>query len=210
MIRFPLAVWGLIAANVVFFCQELLVPSPELFINSFALIPYDLSRNITLPPPSPPFPGFTLITSQFLHDGILHIAANMLFLFVFGPEVECLTGTLRFIVFYVLCGVFAGIAQYSIFPMSHLPSIGASGAIAAVLGAYILQFPTNRVRASVIALWAVAQCIHGFGALSSHVLSEQGGRIAYFAHIGGFLSGVFLIRFFATRTPEGKRRIRCA
>jgi membrane associated rhomboid family serine protease len=198
------------AMNVACFCQELLAPSPAVFINSFAFIPYDLSRNITLPPPSPPLPCFTLITSQFLHDGILHIGANMLFLFVFGPDVECLTGALRFIVFYLLCGVFAGIAQYSMFPMSHIPSIGASGAIAAVLGAYILRFPTNRVRALVIGLWAVAQCMHGFGALSSHVLSEQGGRIAYFAHIGGFLSGVFLIRFFATRTPEGNRRARCA
>jgi membrane associated rhomboid family serine protease len=223
--RFPLAVWALIAFNIYVFFQEASAPNPEAFINSFALVPYDLARDIALSPPAPPSPLFTLLTSQFLHDGMLHIASNMLFLFVFGPEVERLTGTLRFTAFYLLCGILAALAQFSVAPLSHVPSIGASGAVAGVLGAYVLKFPTNHVRTIVpigclpivvsipailvIGLWALTQFMHGFGAISPHVLSAQGGRIAYFAHIGGFLAGVFLIGFFSTRTFKGSRRSRC-
>ncbi|HTV74505.1 MAG TPA: rhomboid family intramembrane serine protease [Candidatus Acidoferrales bacterium] len=209
----PLAVLGIIGLNIWVFVLETNAAHPNAFINSFALIPYDLTRDIVLAPPSPPSPWLTLITSQFLHDGLLHIGSNMLFLFVFGPEVEALTGGIRFVWFYLTCGVLAGLAQLSVMPMSHVPSIGASGAIAGVLGAYLLHFPTHRVQTIipigcfplflrlpallVIGLWAVTQFMHGFGTLSTRVLSEQGGGIAYFAHIGGFLSGVLLIGFFA-------------
>jgi membrane associated rhomboid family serine protease len=215
--RFPVAVWALIAVNVYVFFQESSVGNPEAFVNAFALIPYNLTRNIVLVPPAPPAPWFTLLTSQFLHDGLLHIAANMLFLFVFGPMVEGLMGPLQFTAFYLLCGMLAALAQCSVAPMSHVPLIGASGAIAGVLGAYVLKFPTNHVRAIVpigcfplvvsvpallvIGLWALTQFMYGFGA--------HGGRVAYFAHIGGFLSGVFLIGFFATRMPKRRRRSRC-
>jgi membrane associated rhomboid family serine protease len=208
----PLAVLAIIGLNVCVFMLETSAAHPNAFINSFALIPYDLTRDIVLAPPSPPSPWLTLITSQFLHDGLLHIGSNMLFLFVFGPEVEALTGSTRFVLFYLTCGVLAGLAQLSVMPTSHVPSIGASGAIAGVLGAYLLHFPKNRVQTIVpigcfplflrvpavlvIGLWAVTQFMHGFGTLSTRVLSEQGGGIAYFAHIGGFLAGVLLVGFF--------------
>lgn len=223
--RFPLAVLSIIALNVYVFYQETSARNPEAFINGFALIPYDLSRNIALPPPAASSPWFTLVTSQFLHDGFLHIAGNMLFLYVFGPEVERITGTLRFTAFYLTCGALAATAQFSVDPMSHVPSIGASGAIAGVLGAYLLKFPTNHVRTIVpigcfplvvsvpallvIGLWALTQFMHGFGTISPDVLSAQGGRIAYFAHIGGFLAGIFLIGFFTSHSSKRRRRIRC-
>ena len=94
-----------------------------------------------LAPPSPPVPALTIVTSMFLHGSILHIGFNMLFLFVFGPAVEHLCGHVRFLAFYLLCGIAGGIAQIAIGPGSHVPAIGASGAIAGVLGAYLVNFP---------------------------------------------------------------------
>jgi membrane associated rhomboid family serine protease len=146
---------------------------------------------------------------------VLHIFFNMLFLLVFGPQVEYAMGPVRFVVFYLACGVLGGIAQISIVPGSHVPGIGASGAIAGILGAYILHFPTHDVRAIVripafvvIGVWAAVQFVHGFGTLSSRALSEQGGGTAYFAHIGGFLAGVLLGALLIRPTadaPQGPR-----
>ncbi|MBD5655051.1 MAG: rhomboid family intramembrane serine protease [Candidatus Eremiobacteraeota bacterium] len=139
--------------------------------------------------------AMTLLTSQFLHGSVLHIFFNMLFLAAFGPQVEYVTGHVRFVILYLLCGVLGGIAQISVMPGSHVPGLGASGAIAGILGAYIVRFPTHRVgrvpALVVIGLWAAIQFVHGFGALSSRA-SDQAGGTAYFAHIGGFLAGVFL------------------
>ncbi len=162
--------------------------------------------------PAPPTLG-TLVTAQFLHGSSVHLFFNMLFLLVFGPEIEVLTGWARFIAFYLSCGILGGLADVSVMPGSHVPEIGASGAIAGVLGAYIVRFPTRGLETIgplrglppffrlpaflVIGLWAGAQCVHGFGLLSERVLSEQGGGIAYFAHIGGFLAGLFTISLFA-------------
>jgi membrane associated rhomboid family serine protease len=223
---FPIAVYGLIALNVAVFLQETAFPQAgarEAFIDAYALIPFDVTHGVQLDPPAPPT-LLTLITSQFLHGSILHIFFNMLFLLVFGPEIEYLTGHLRFIAFYLLCGVLGNVAETAVLANSHVPGIGASGAIAGVLGAYILRFPTNGVETLlpvgcfplflrlpaylVIGIWALTQFIHGFGTLSTRVLSEQGGGTAYFAHIGGFLSGIFLIGLFAVRAPLPGRRYR--
>ncbi len=214
---FPLAVYTIVAVNVAVFFRELATPNADAVINGLALIPYNVTHAIQLDPPAAPTLA-TLVTSQFLHGGFLHIFFNMLFLVVFGPEVEHLTGHLRFFAFYLLCGVIGGLAQLLTTPVSHVPSVGASGAIAGVLGAYILAFPTNSVRtvvpigcfpvflrlpaALVIGLWALVQFVHGYGAISTRVLSEQGGGVAYFAHIGGFLAGVFLIGLFRIRDLE--------
>jgi membrane associated rhomboid family serine protease len=216
---FPIAVYALVALNVAVFFKELAVPNADAFINGLALIPYDLTHAIQLEAGAPTV--VTLVTSQFLHGGFLHIFFNMLFLVVFGPEVEHLTGHVRFVAFYLICGVIGGLAQLLTTPDSHVPSVGASGAIAGVLGAYILSFPTNSVRtvvpigcfpvllrlpaALVIGLWAIVQFVHGYGAISTRVLSEQGGGVAYFAHIGGFLAGVFLIGLFRVREPDPPR-----
>jgi membrane associated rhomboid family serine protease len=220
---FPIAVYAIVALNVAVFFKELAAPDADAFINGLALIPYDLTHAIQLDPPAAPTLA-TLLTSQFLHGGFLHIFFNMLFLVVFGPEVEHLTGHVRFVAFYLICGIVGGLAQIVTTPDSHVPSVGASGAIAGVLGAYILSFPTNSVRtvvpigcfpvllrlpaALVIGLWAIVQFVHGYGAISTHVLSERGGGVAYFAHIGGFLAGVFMIGAFKIRQSSPRLRYR--
>lgn len=214
---FPWVVYSLIVANIVVFVRELGVPNPDAFINSFAAIPYDITHSVTLAPPSPPIPAFTLLTSMFLHGSILHISFNMLFLFVFGPDIEYVCGHVRFLAFYLIVGLAGGIAQLSIGPGSHIPAIGASGAIAGVLGAYLINFPRASVNTIVpigcfplllrlpavlvIGLWAATQFIHGFGAITDRVASEQGGT-AYFAHIGGFCAGILLIGLFRIRSGQ--------
>jgi membrane associated rhomboid family serine protease len=219
----PVAVYAIVAVNVAVFVHEIEIANSdarEAFVNAYALIPFDLTHGVHIHNAAAPTAA-TLITSQFLHGSVLHIAFNMLFLAVFGPDVEYVTGHLRFVAFYLACGVLGGLAQVSAGPGSHVASIGASGAIAGVLGAYIVRFPTSNVATLipigcfplflrlpaivVIGLWALVQFMHGFGSMSSRVLSEQGGGIAYFAHIGGFLSGIFLIELLG-----GSRRNRRA
>ncbi|GAC1417071.1 MAG: rhomboid family intramembrane serine protease [Candidatus Velthaea sp.] len=212
---FPWVVYALIVANLYVFVQELGAPNTDSFINAFAAIPYDITNNVVLASPSPQLPFLTIFTSMFLHGSVLHILFNMLFLFVFGPDIEYLCGHFRFLAFYLLCGVAGGLGQISIGPGSHIPAIGASGAIAGVLGAYLINFPTARVNTIVpigcfplflrlpavlvIGLWAATQFLHGFGALTDKVASEQGGT-AYFAHIGGFCAGVLLIGLLRIRS----------
>src|SRR6185312_6756567 len=140
---------------------------------------------IALAAPSPAIPALTIVTSMFLHGSVLHIAFNMLFLFVFGPEIEFLCGHLRFAVLYLVCGIAGGIAQIAMGPGSHVPAIGASGAIAGILGAYLVRFPTAPINtivpigcfplflrlpaALVIGMWALGQFLNGFGSLSDKI-----------------------------------------
>jgi membrane associated rhomboid family serine protease len=205
---FPFVVYALIAVNVWVFVQELQAPDLNRFLDAFAMIPYDVTHDVVLAPPSPPIPALTLVTSLFLHGGLLHIGFNLLFLFVFGPQVEALCGHLRFLVYYLLCGIAGGIAMIVIGPGSHVPTIGASGAIAGVLGGYLVNFPLARIRTIVpigcfplflqlpallvIGVWALVQFVTGFDALNARAAESQGGT-AYFAHIGGFCAGVLLI-----------------
>lgn len=216
---FPLVVYGLIALNVCVFFQEVSAPDPDRFINAFATIPYDVTHDVVLAPPSPPFPPLTIVTSMFLHGGVLHIGFNVLFLFVFGPAVESLCGHARFLAFYLLCGVAGGIAQIAVGPGSHVPALGASGAIAGVLGAYIVNYPFARINTIVpigcfplflrlpallvIGLWAAVQFVTGFGSISDRAAESQGGT-AYFAHIGGFCAGVLLIQVLKNRSAAGR------
>jgi membrane associated rhomboid family serine protease len=211
---FPLITYSLIAINIGVFVQELHAPDIDRFINAFATIPYDITHGIVLAPPSPPFPPLTIVTAMFLHGGWLHIGFNMLFLFVFGPAIESLCGHMRFLIYYLLCGIAGGIAQVAIGPDSHVPELGASGAIAGILGGYLVRFPFASVRTiiplgfiplffrlpalAVIGIWAVIQFVSGFGALSGHAAQSQGGT-AYFAHIGGFCAGVLLIGVMSSR-----------
>jgi membrane associated rhomboid family serine protease len=142
----------------------------------------------------------------------------MLFLFVFGPMIEYLCGPVRYLVLYLICGVIGNVAQAAVMPGSHVPSIGASGAIAGILGAYLVNFPINRINTLIviviipifvrvpalliIGLWAATQFFNGFGAVSTTVADQSGG-IAYFTHIGGFLAGVILIGLLRRRTLRG-------
>lgn len=167
-----------------------------------------------------PIPVFlTLITSMFMHGGLAHIFGNMLFLFIFGDNIEDRVGHFRYLIFYLVCGVLAGLAHVfstAIFAGDNtasllVPSLGASGAISGVLGAYILLFPTKRVTVLIswfitqvpafiaIGLWFVFQLISGLGMLGSG--SQQGG-VAYAAHIGGFIAGLALIKIFEIGRPR--------
>jgi len=210
----PFVVYLLIAANVYVFTLEARAPDIDRFINLFATIPYDITHGIVLAPPSPPIPLLTIVTAMFMHASILHIAFNMLFLFVFGPVIEYICGHLRFALLYLACGIAGGIAQVASAPGSHVPELGASGAIAGILGAYIVTYPTARINTIVpigcfplflrlpalivIGLWAVTQFISGFGLLSDRV-SDAADSTAYFAHIGGFALGVIAIGLFRRR-----------
>lgn len=155
----------------------------------------------------------TLITSMFMHGGLAHIGGNMLYLWIFGDNLENVMGHLRYLLFYLLCGVLAGLSHVlatSFLNQSTLvPSLGASGAISGVLGGYILLFPTRRVRVwfilgfwavpafLAVGIWFVFQVINGVGALGG----EEASGIAYAAHIGGFIAGLVLVKFFA-REPR--------
>ena len=220
MLPVPIVVYALVAINLFVYVQETLAADPDRFVNAFAAIPFDITHGIVLAPPSPVYPALTLVTAMFLHASLLHIGFNMLVLFAFGPEIEYLCGHVRFVVFYLLAGIAGNLAQLSIDPASHVPAIGASGAIAGVLGAYLVNFPTGRINTVVpaglpgflrlpavllIGVWAAVQFVHGFGSLSSRVSSDEGATTAYFAHIGGFLIGILTIGFFKIRRSTARR-----
>ena len=218
---FPFVTYALIAANIVAFAFELSAAYPEAFVNNYAAIPFDLTHDVQLPYPSPHPTVLTLITSQFLHGGFLHLGFNMLFLYIFGPQIEEECGHFPYLAFYLICGAIGGMTQTLVDPGSHVPQIGASGAIAGVLGAYIVSYPTNSIATLVplgfipiflrvpavlvIGVWAAVQFMHGFGAVTPNVRSEQGGGIAYFAHIGGFLAGALGIALFRRRRVPPRR-----
>ncbi|MBV8355287.1 MAG: rhomboid family intramembrane serine protease [Candidatus Eremiobacteraeota bacterium] len=219
---FPFITYGLIAANVLVFIQEISVAKPDAFINAYAAIPYDITHGVVLASPSPPIPALTLVTSMFVHAGLAHIFFNMLFLLVFGPDVEYACGHVGYLVYYFVCGIIGGLTQVFIDPGSHVPAIGASGAIAGVLGGYILTYPTSSIRTIVpigcfplflrvpavllIGLWAGSQFLSGWGTISQRALHSQTGGTAYFAHIGGFASGAILIGLFRRRTTPRRYR----
>jgi len=199
--RFPMVTVILIVLNVIVFVFELMLPS-ESMLDSFAytwgLVPYELMQ-LDL------WAIMTVFTSMFLHGGFMHLASNMLYLWIFGDNIEFALGSFRFIIFYLLCGIGAALGQVLIDPISTVPMIGASGAISGVLGAYLLLYPRAEVETLVFLGYFVrlirlpALVVLGlwiFLQLSSGLLSlgmEATGGVAFFAHIGGFLSGLALV-----------------
>ncbi|MEO1208201.1 MAG: rhomboid family intramembrane serine protease [Cyanobacteria bacterium J06638_20] len=210
----PYVTYTLIAINVLVFLHELTLSPPELeqFFQTWAIVPRQLTADFFSGGAlrSAPFPEWvTLISSQFLHGGFAHVAGNMLYLWIFGNNVEDKLGHGKFLAFYLLCGALAGLTQWFFSTGSVIPSLGASGAIAGVMGAYILRFP----RASILTLvplgiilfpfripavfflgfWFVMQALYGIASLgvSTSVGMESGG-IAYWAHAGGFVFGALL------------------
>jgi len=192
----PLVTYALIVLNVLFFFVE--QSGGEAFIVRWAFVPRRFSAN-----PAGDFP--TLITSMFMHAGWLHLGGNMLYLWIFGDNVEDRFGHIGFIIFYFLCGLAASFAQLAFSLGSSVPNLGASGAIAGVLGAYILLFPQGRVRVLqgqqvvqmpaliVIGLWILLQFFSGIGSISN---TADSGGVAYMAHIGGFVAGLVLTFLF--------------
>ncbi len=191
---FPIITYGLIALNAVVFLIEL--TSSDAFITRWSFVPARFAAN-------PGSEWITIFSSMFMHAGWLHILGNMLYLFIFGDNVEDRLGHLKYLIFYLLCGVAATLAQYAFSLGSSIPNLGASGAIAGVLGAYLIMFPGESVRVLmgtfivrmsavvVIGFWIVLQVI---SSLSTFTPSSQmgGGGVAYMAHIGGFLAGIVL------------------
>jgi membrane associated rhomboid family serine protease len=188
----PVVTYALILLNVLFFFVELSGGDP--FIQQWSVVPRRLLAN-----PAGDFP--TVLTSMFMHAGWVHLLGNMLYLWIFGDNVEDNFGHVKFLIFYLLCGVAATFAQVMMSANSTVPNLGASGAIAGVLGAYILLFPKGQVRVLmgrgvipvpalvVIGFWIVLQLVSGVGAISN--TAETGG-VAYMAHIGGFFAGLIL------------------
>lgn len=188
----PVVTIGLIVLNVIFFLIEL--TSGEAFIERWAFVPSRFLAN-----PAGQF--LTLFTSMFMHAGWVHLLGNMLYLWIFGDNVEDRFGQGNYLVFYLLCGLGATFTQLAFSADSNIPNLGASGAIAGVLGAYILMFPQARVNVlmgrsvvpmsalAVIGLWIVLQFFSGIASITT---SAQTGGVAYMAHIGGFVSGLIL------------------
>ncbi|MEA5462327.1 rhomboid family intramembrane serine protease [Leptothoe sp. PORK10 BA2] len=208
----PYVVFVLIALNLAIFLYELsLQGMGEDALNQFfqvwAIVPAELTDSFGGRALNPIGEWFTLISSQFLHGGFAHLGGNMLYLWVFGNNIEDQLGHRRFIVFYLACGALAGLAQWIFAPSSAVPTLGASGAIAGIMGAYIIRFPkaqiltllplfiiftTIRVPAIFfLGWWFVQQAFYGFASLGANADMGAGG-VAYWAHAGGFVFGVVL------------------
>ncbi|MGZ3499370.1 MAG: rhomboid family intramembrane serine protease [Vulcanimicrobiaceae bacterium] len=216
---FAAATYAIVAINLYVFFREIAAPDPERFIDAYALTPWNFTHGIQLPSPSPHPVWLTLLTAMFLHGSFWHIFFNMLFLIVFGPAMERYLGHLKFIATYLLCGIVGGLTQVVVSPNSHVPEIGASGAIAGILGAYIVTFPTNTINTVtpigcfplflrlpaviVIGVWAVLQFVNGFGTIAPN--ADSGGT-AYFAHIGGFACGAILVGILGGRNRRHAAR----
>jgi membrane associated rhomboid family serine protease len=211
----PYVVFGLIAVNAMVWLLQLSLG--DSFTNGFATVPFEIThgqdligaktvavggQSITIqeaPGPSPIY--LTLLTAMFMHGGWMHIIGNMLYLWIFGDQIESLLGHGRFLAFYLICGLAASVAQILVGPDSVVPSLGASGAIAGVLGAYLVKFPRNRVRVLmmrggmtelpamvVLGMWIVLQLVSQVGTPAGEATG-----VAYMAHIGGFITGLALV-----------------
>jgi membrane associated rhomboid family serine protease len=206
----PVVTYALIAINVlVFVLLELPNPNLDEFINRWGTIPAEIMAGRGL---------LTLLTSMFLHGGWAHLGGNMLFLWIFGDNVEDAFGHVLYLIFYLVTGLAASMAQVLLSPSSTIPGVGASGAISGVLAGYIVMFGSNRVRVLMggvlttvpayvmIGLWIVVQFLNGFASIAN---TAQTDGVAYGAHVGGFIAGLvltFLLRGFTRQQSIGTVR----
>jgi len=189
----PVVTWTLIAINVLVFFLEL--SQGDKFVEQWAFIPARFSDS-----PSANIP--TIFSAMFMHAGWMHLLGNMLYLWIFGDNVEDRFGPVKFVMFYLVSGIAATFSQYALNTEIAIPNVGASGAIAGVLGAYLLMFPRARVNVllagtvvalpalAVLGLWFVLQLFSGVGSIAA--TDESQGGVAYMAHIGGFVAGIAL------------------
>jgi len=193
----PLVTWMLVIINVLVYLLEL--AGGDNFVMLWSFLPLRFTQD--------PLGNFvTIFTSMFMHAGWLHLGGNMLYLLIFGDNVEDRFGHLKFLVFYLLCGMIAMLAQYLVAPLGNVPNLGASGAIAGVLAAYLVLFPQRRIRVLippwivrlpalvVIGSWILLQLFSGISSVSTAANATSG--VAYMAHIGGFFGGLLLSNFF--------------
>jgi membrane associated rhomboid family serine protease len=216
----PFVNYAIIGLNILVFVLLQQLGSNDTFTYAFSLVPKEVTTGIDLVGvqvvrdslghtgeihhyATPLSVYFNFLSSMFMHGGFMHIFGNMLFLFIFGDNLENLIGHVRYAVFYLICGFAAAVGQVAMSPDSIIPMLGASGAISGVLGGYVLLFPTRKVTVILfrflttvpafvaIGIWIVYQAVLGY-------LSDPGsGGVAYSAHIGGFIAGVVLIKLFA-------------
>lgn len=196
----PVITVGIILLNFAVFALEL--AGGEAFVKQWALIPADVARG---------HHWITVLTAMFMHAGWLHIIGNMVFLWAFGPEIEEAMGRIRYLSFYLLSGIVASVAQIAMMPNSTVPNVGASGAIAGVMGAFLITYPRDRIKtlvffgfffrmtfipaALLIGLWFVIQLFSQVGAVASGANADTAG-VAYAAHVGGFIFGAVFARVF--------------
>ena len=223
--------WGLILVNIVVFLLFQQAGGNDAFTYGWSVVPREITQGIDLvrsqtavfegerltvpqaPGPSPIY--LTMLSALFMHGGWMHLLGNLLYLWIFGDNVEHRFGSVAFLVFYLASGLAATFAQIALDPDSIIPNLGASGAISGVMGAYLVLFPTNKVRALffififtvpavvAIGLWIVFQFISGYGAII--VADEMAGGVAYGAHIGGFFAGIalaFILRVLIKEEPK--------
>ena len=204
--KFPLVNLVLIVSNILVFLYEQQLTSAQLerFIFTWALVPAHLIGN-------PSAAWITIFTAMFLHGSWIHLLGNMWFLYIFGDNIEARLGGIRYLIFYLLSGVAAALLQTYVQPASQVPTIGASGAIAGVLGAYLVSFPRSRVASLVpilfiftiveipavifLAIWFIIQIYSGLFVMQG----ANAANIAWWAHIGGFVFGAVMVSFFARR-----------
>ena len=208
----PYITYGLIIVNILAFIYEITLPPVQLdgFFHLFAVVPRELTASLNGIAVNQPVPEpVTLVTSQFLHAGFAHVGFNMLFLWIFGNNIEEQLGRFKYLFFYLACGVLAALTQWFFSAMSGIPSLGASGAIAGVMGAYILRFPSTRIVTVIplgfffptfrvpavyfLGFWFLQQALNGIASfeVAANVGMESGG-VAYWAHAGGFVFGAIL------------------
>ena len=205
-LRFPLVTTVIIVVDVLVFLLEL--AGGDAFINQWSLVPAEVAAGRG---------WITILTSMFMHAGWMHIIGNMVFFWAFGPEIEDVMGTVRYLIFYLLGGLAATAAQVLVDPGSTVPNLGASGAIAAVMGVFLITYPRDRIRTILlfgwfsritfvpaivlVGIWFLTQVFSEVGALAQ----TQSGGVAYMAHIGGFVYGMLLGRLFESRRRRAEQ-----
>lgn len=222
----PYLTYTLIGINVFVFLHELSLPPQQLeqFFYTYGVVPRELTASLSSGDTNQIISqSLTLVTSQFLHGGFLHIAGNMLFLWVFGNNIEDQLGRIKYLIFYLGCGVLAALTQWFFSMQSGVPAIGASGAIAGVLGAYIIRFPKAQILTLIplgfflttfripamffLGFWFVQQALYGVASLQAPAnIGMEGGGIAYWAHAGGFVFGAILGPILGLFSSRGEKR----
>jgi membrane associated rhomboid family serine protease len=219
----PYVTYALLAANIAVFVLLQGLGANERFTLGYSVVPTEITRGVDLTSPVaaganarlaiPQAPGpnpifLTVLSAMFMHGSLMHLGGNMLYLWIFGDNLEDAMGHFKFLLFYLLCGLLATVAHIFSDANSVIPSLGASGAIAGVLGGYLLMYPSRQVRVLigymgivampalvVIGFWGALQFFNGFGSLFQ---TRGGGGVAYLAHVGGFVAGLVLVKLFAS------------
>ena len=214
----PFVTYFLIVLNVLIFFFEAVLPpaSLNILLFQFGLVPSHVTALVTGAHVNPFAALVPVLSSMFLHASWLHVGGNMLFLWIFGDNIEDFLGHSKYLLFYLLCGVAAAISQVALSPHSRVPTIGASGAIAGIMGAYFILYPRARVLIwfhpifffhvsawLMLAFWFVIQFVSGTATAISYANNSSGG-VAFWAHVGGFITGVIMIKIFSER-PQRQR-----